>query len=453
MFKKIVTSTICLLFAFVTVHAATIYVPDDYTAIQDAIDASSNGDEIVVRPGTYHENIKFYGKAVTVKSEWYAGITVIDGGQATTVVQFRNSEGPDSVLEGFTITNGMSTGTGGGVLCEGASPTIRNNIIIDNEAYDSSGGGIMCIYSASPVISNNVIIGNRAKYGGGISNWNLGGATIINNVICGNHASADGGAVSCSLSPTLTITNNTIFENSAGNMGGGVNCNNSATLWITNTILWNNDAPTGKEIYLGVHGDPPTVNVDYSDVCGGNNAPYVVVDNGVLNWGADNIDADPGFVEPSVEDFHLTYDSPCKDQGAGTAPSLPAEDFEGNPRVADSSADMGADEFYPHLYYSVYSLPGGVVPGATGAVKVVGLPGLAYTVGQSKRIQNPPLATLYGDLYLGFPITRVAKGVIPSNGAALYPKSAPDFWMPGTLYAYQALIGPELSNLVTVIVE
>ena len=35
----------------------TIYVPDDYPSIQSAVENSSNGDTIIVRDGTYIENV------------------------------------------------------------------------------------------------------------------------------------------------------------------------------------------------------------------------------------------------------------------------------------------------------------------------------------------------------------------------------------------------------------
>ena len=72
----IVASIIC------SAQAATIYVPDHYSTIQGAINAAANGDEIIVRPGTYVENISFLGKAITLISEQGAAVTTISGGQA-----------------------------------------------------------------------------------------------------------------------------------------------------------------------------------------------------------------------------------------------------------------------------------------------------------------------------------------------------------------------------------
>ena len=38
---------------------ATIYVPDNYSTIQAAVNAASPGDTIIVRDGTYTENINW----------------------------------------------------------------------------------------------------------------------------------------------------------------------------------------------------------------------------------------------------------------------------------------------------------------------------------------------------------------------------------------------------------
>jgi hypothetical protein len=42
-----------------------IFVPIDFNTIQAAIDASSDGDKIIVMPGIYFENIDFKGKKCT----------------------------------------------------------------------------------------------------------------------------------------------------------------------------------------------------------------------------------------------------------------------------------------------------------------------------------------------------------------------------------------------------
>ncbi|MHC4945307.1 MAG: hypothetical protein ACYTG7_20005, partial [Planctomycetota bacterium] len=159
------------------INAVTImHVPTEYTSIQEAIDAALNRNEILVDPGTYVENLDFLGKAITVKSIGGPEDTVIDGNQNGSVVAFKNGEGPDSVLQGFTLTNGSGTTiyqahAGGGVYAKNASPTICGNIICNNSVAGNwnYGGGIYCEGGDSPMILNNWIMNNTTKkFGGGI---------------------------------------------------------------------------------------------------------------------------------------------------------------------------------------------------------------------------------------------------------------------------------------------
>jgi len=65
---------------------------DDYPAIQGAIDAASDGDTVLVMPGTYVENIDFGGKDIVLQSIDGANVTAIDGGGVSSVVYFHNGE-------------------------------------------------------------------------------------------------------------------------------------------------------------------------------------------------------------------------------------------------------------------------------------------------------------------------------------------------------------------------
>ena len=123
MHRSILTFTL-IVSAFCFCADAAIYTVDeggggDYFSIREAIEDPIviDGDEIIVGPGTYVENIDFLGKAITVRSgditdpanlTPFPGETVIDGGGAGSVVMFQSGEGADSVLQGFTITNGSA---------------------------------------------------------------------------------------------------------------------------------------------------------------------------------------------------------------------------------------------------------------------------------------------------------------------------------------------------------
>jgi hypothetical protein len=100
------------------------------------------------------------------------GLTVMDSnfhqfegsGYTGTVVRFDSDEGRDSVLEGFTITHGRDSVHAGGVHADGASPTLRNNRIVDNIG-GSQGHGISLLHSAA-LIEGNWIAGNRSASAG-----------------------------------------------------------------------------------------------------------------------------------------------------------------------------------------------------------------------------------------------------------------------------------------------
>ena len=57
--------------------SAIIYVPDDYTKIQWAVDNATSGDTIIVRDGTYTENVDVNKEHLTIKSENGAEVTIV----------------------------------------------------------------------------------------------------------------------------------------------------------------------------------------------------------------------------------------------------------------------------------------------------------------------------------------------------------------------------------------
>ncbi|MGD1059628.1 MAG: right-handed parallel beta-helix repeat-containing protein [Solirubrobacteraceae bacterium] len=157
---------LCLwLFPEIAVLAqTTIHVPTDQPTIQAGINASNNGDTVLVAPGTYSEAIDFKGKAITVESSGGPATTIIDGTNQAFVVTFQSGETRNSILSGFTIQNGgkpfsafetndnISYETTGGIKIQNYSqPTITGNIITNN--------GCSAIFSAdgSPLIQNNEI--------------------------------------------------------------------------------------------------------------------------------------------------------------------------------------------------------------------------------------------------------------------------------------------------------
>jgi len=335
-----------LLAAVQPLRADVHHVPGDYSAIQEAILASVDGDTVLVSPGTYVENINFRGRNVTVASEFILDRnpetimnTIINGGSPAmndtgSCVIISSGEDSTAVLEGFTLTGGIGTkwvdehgaGTyveGGGILIQYSAPTIRHNRIVLNTAIRvysnaiSAGGGGIRVGDSEPLIENNVIMDNEGLYGGGIV-FNYTGGTIRNNVIANNRVYAavsaptfGGGGVWISgnfSAGQKVVENNTIYGNSVSGTGGGgysgrgggILVGGSTTAFIRNNIVWANTQTIAGQIGNTSGGLPV---VTYSDVQGG----YT---------GDGNIDSDPFISDTS---FYLQSASPCIDAGDSSA--------------------------------------------------------------------------------------------------------------------------------------
>jgi len=439
--------------------AVTIYVPDDYGTIQEAVNASVNGDVIVVRPGVYVENIDFIGKEITVTTEKGPTITIIDGNKVKSVATFISGEGPGTILEGFTLTNGSGSPeplgyvSGGAIYCEGSSPIIRNNIITKNIVPAGFGAGIF-LFESSPEITGNTFHENQSKFCGGGIYSRKSSPLITNNTIFNNKShETTGGGITCSWNARPRIINNTIYKNES-QYGGGIASGIGAHPIVVNNILWDNFSPRGLEIWIGDPATPATMDIDFCDVKGGISSVFLETGS-TINWGTSMIDADPLFADISGDDYHLTWNSPCKDAGTNGAPGLPAIDREGDPRIVGGVADLGSDEFYTHLYCI-----GGIVAGNTIEIKVADSPNAGpVTLALGSGVQDPPLTTPYGDLYIQLPVVwQKTLGNIPANGILSFAGKLPGSWQSGEEYALQALIGPfstgsYLTNLMLLVVE
>jgi hypothetical protein len=197
-------SAVLLSLHVVSLNATTIRVPGDQPTIQAGIDATVDGDTVLVANGIYtgdgNRDIDFLGRAIVVTSENGPENCVIscEGNEFEPHrgFFFHNGEDTGSVLQGFTISNGY-TSKGGAILCSSSSPTILKNIITGNSAYNTYtgyGGGIYCNYS-SPVILDNRVMMNEAHYGGGMYFDNNSQPNVSGNTVLLNTASYDGGGM------------------------------------------------------------------------------------------------------------------------------------------------------------------------------------------------------------------------------------------------------------------
>jgi len=185
-------------------------VTEDFLSIQSAIESASDGDIILVDPGTYLGQINFLDKNITLASLIYSGYdqnelakTILDGNGQGPVVTFNDGQDQSAILLGFIIKNGSASQSGGGILIEDASPTIDRNIIHNNHAGScgGTGGGIAVQGESYPHIFGNVIHDNMVSgdcdcicyYGGGVyvdtTSWPvLGGSVTLGNTFYNNSA-------------------------------------------------------------------------------------------------------------------------------------------------------------------------------------------------------------------------------------------------------------------------
>jgi len=215
---------------------------------------------------------------------------------------------------------------------------------------------------------------------------------------------------------------------------------------MVNTILWGNSTTTGKEAYIR---DTSSLTISFSDVDGGMTSIHVEA-YATLYWGDGMIDADPIFAGPIDGDFHLTWNSPCRNSGDSTVWGLPENDNEGDPRISTDWIDMGADEFYYHLYYI-----GDVVPGSNISIRAAGGPDMPVKL-YSGQLSPDPTWTQHGFFYLQWPpVWEGNIGKIKGNGILKWNIAVPTTWSSGEEHYMQSLIGPwggpysRLSNLMT----
>jgi len=239
---------------FSTANARIIHVPDDEATIQAGINATENGDTVLVAPGRYRETITFGGNEIVVAGEYLTtgdeeliAQTIIDGagGNGHSVVAIREGEGDGAELAGFTIING-STDYGGGVYCTSTRPLLHH-LMIDGCTATNNGGGLYTTRDAE-VIMHDAFIQNcsAGTGGGGVTCYFSAVTTLENVVITDNEANSYGGGVQCSQSAEIVLRNCLVENNSSGSMGGGCFSYENATMTLENCVVkGNNSGSTG----------------------------------------------------------------------------------------------------------------------------------------------------------------------------------------------------------------
>lgn len=256
--------------------------------------------------------------------------------------------------------SGNTASSGGAMLTFNSAPTISNCTFSANVATNQ--GGSLYNAEAAPTISNCVFSGNTAINSGGAVANILSPSTIVNCTFLGNTAN-NGGAMH-TISSASTLSNCTFSGNVASGSGGGMfndmNSNNATPTRIRNCTFSGNLAITqgggiyniasNTEIYNTIiSGNSSGVLDNYST----SNIFFSLVQDNYSGLGNLNGDTNPMFVNPqpisaaptTAGDYRLQPCSPALNFGDNSAiPTGTSNDLDGNPRIFNTTVDMGAYE-------------------------------------------------------------------------------------------------------------
>ncbi len=261
------------------------------------------------------------------------------------------------MVEGIMITHGYSADTGGGIKCEGSSPTLILVFVSHCESV-GDGGGLACHDYSSPVLDECIFDNNQAGDDGGglyahnfsspdldncLFRWNIavdrgGGALFVVNsfptvdgcTFYGNSAAQGGGAAfTYAYGP---VTDCMFYDNEATGSGGGLHCYGNAQCTITGCTIVQNTAPNGAGVWcrnnsspsfnntiiafnitgqaLGRHADDCNPTFVCCDIYGNDGGDWIGFMAGYYLVGG-NFAGDPYFCDPLYNDFTLHTVSLC----------------------------------------------------------------------------------------------------------------------------------------------
>ena len=276
--------------------ASVINIPADYSTIQQGIDASTNGDTVLVQPGIYQENLIIENKSLVLLASEPNLETLIEGSEGSVI----SSNGFQYILsiEGFQIFGG---GQANGISGSGVGELRVKNCIV----YENNYG----IHTHSHMIS---IIENSLFYG--------------NNY----------GFINTYYGEESFITNCTFSENSVNEIFWAP-LYSETNMYVTNSIITGN--VEGGEVYEIVDGG--IIFFEYS------NLETILYESESLVFAGGVIHENSEFVNPSDNNFYLSPLSPCIDAGS---PDLDGDGitWENDPDDQDPDGtrnDMGAYYF------------------------------------------------------------------------------------------------------------
>ncbi len=306
----------------VTIGSTDYYIGlNAFDAIQEAVDAAADGNTIKVLDGTYDEEVTIdkdnltlrslsmpvirpsttptnHGAAIYISAD---GVTVdgfeIDG----TTVCDNGIYGWET--SGLTIKNNVIHGAvnawdGCGILLIswGNTPTVYDNLIQNNEVYDTGRMGIMVMeYGSTWTLTSDITITGNTVY----DTWQVG---------WGDH----GGSIQINVAKDCSITNNLVYDSNDrgiymfGSASGNKIFGNTITnnpigiqIWISgeggSSIDWQSETPTSPMVISNDIYDNDTGAIS-TNIAG----PNMVMDAEYNWWGDISGPNDPCGIEETT---------------------------------------------------------------------------------------------------------------------------------------------------------
>jgi predicted outer membrane repeat protein len=243
----------------------------DYITLTAAIAGAQSGDEIIIQPDIYPENLLISGKDLSLRNA--GGGEVIIFGQGLNKCLRVSGAGTDVVLEGLTFRDGFSTTFGGGVAIELNTTAQIIDCVIEDSHCTTSGGGLYMSGSGTitgTILRNNTsdanggglylegstgttsfidcqFIENGAVEGGGLADGQPGGRSgFVGCRFSRNSAVNRGGAIAVlgtvSVGGGVRVKQGEFVENRADLAGGAVWVSDGDIFWAENSLFVRNSA-------------------------------------------------------------------------------------------------------------------------------------------------------------------------------------------------------------------